>query len=576
MIDRGIDYRHPDFIDDQGNTRIEYIFDITDNTGINDPDNIYNVGTIYDKAEIQAALDNNTMPPITNDNHGHGTATTGIMCGDGSGTVSREFKGVAPNAKIISIKFIRDGFPASGSMPGESGFFDPGKLPAAFAFAHDKITELGLPSTTLMNFGSINGPTDGTSLICQQIDGYVSQGHPLVCGVGDDGGGENKAVGTIAQGQTIEIEINKVSFGIRFDLWYSELDRFDVSVQRPNGVVEGPFASPVDANSSNDQFPTDMAIYHRGANVEFFGATSNRRDLLIDLSGPTGIYKIILEGKTIGGSGDFIATLNPATYVGANGFLNFIQPQGSINDYSSAFSAISPGDYVVVNDWIDINDVPRSITDQGAPGEIWVGSSEGPTHDGRLGIDFAAPGELCAAAYSSDSFYGRLDANKFQNGNGLYGLQNAVSAAAPVTMGVIALMLEVDPTLNHDQIRTILQQTARTDNFTQTTPNNTWGHGKIDAMAAVQTVLRGSADLVVSDDCIELSERSSTSNYVISGKLSDYNIMLLDNVDNVVVDYSGTTGTTLSIDLSSIGSGDRFIKVVHKTNGDLLVVQRID
>ena len=67
MIDRGIDYRHPDFIDDNGNTRIDYIFDLTDNSGAFDSDNIYGVGTIWDATEINQALANNTTPPLTND-----------------------------------------------------------------------------------------------------------------------------------------------------------------------------------------------------------------------------------------------------------------------------------------------------------------------------------------------------------------------------------------------------------------------------------------------------------------------------------------------------------------------------
>lgn len=67
MIDRGIDYRHPDFIDDNGNTRIDYIFDLTDNSGAFDSDNIYDVGTIWDATEINQALANNTTPPLTND-----------------------------------------------------------------------------------------------------------------------------------------------------------------------------------------------------------------------------------------------------------------------------------------------------------------------------------------------------------------------------------------------------------------------------------------------------------------------------------------------------------------------------
>ena len=55
-------------------------------------------------------------------------------------------------------------------------------------------------------------------------------------------------------------------------------------------------------------------------------------------------------------------------------------------------------------------------------------------------------------------------------------------------MGVIALMLELKPDLTPAEIKDILQQTARQDNNTGSVPNNTWGYGKLDALAAVQAV----------------------------------------------------------------------------------------
>lgn len=576
MIDRGIDYRHPDFIDNAGNTRIAYIYDMIDPSGANDPDNPYGIGTIWDETEINQALANNTTPPLTNDNHGHGTATTGIMCGDGSGIASREFKGVAPGAKIISIKFVQDGFPAFGSNPGEAGFFNISLLETALDFAHNKITELDLPSVTLMNFGSVGGPTDGTSLICRQMDAFVDLGHTLVCGVGDDGGADNRAAGSIAQGQTIEIDIDKVTTNLRFDLWYDEADRFEVSVQRPNGMIEGPFSAPTSSEDFNDRFLTNLNIFHRGADVEFHQALSPRRELLIDFAGATGVYKVILTGTTINGSGDFNAVLNPSRFSSANAFLNFIGPQGSINDFSAAFKVISPTDYVIDNSWTDIDGIPRSIVNQGAPGEIWVGSSEGPTQDGRIGTDVAAPGEVCAAAYSKDSFYGNFSFNTLQNGNGYYGIQNAVSASAPVTVGVIALMLEANPNLTPLEVREILHSSATADNFTQAVPNSTWGYGKLNAEAAVRLALRGSADIIVSDDFIDISTRTSNNLYTIRGDISNYNIALLNSLGNVVTNYAGFSDNALSINLSGVASGSRFIRVNHKTNNELSVLQLIE
>ena len=495
MIDRGVDYRHPDFLDENGHTRLAYIYDMLDPSGAGDPDNPYGIGTIFTESEINSALDNND-PPLSTDRFGHGTATTGIAAGNGSGTVDGAFQGVAPKAKIISVKITQDAFPPFGSEPGQSGFFDPSYIPVALEFVTDKINELGMPAVTLMNIGSIGGPTDGTSLIARSIDDFVSNGNTFVCGVGDDGGADNHASGTIGQSQTIELEVVKGETGnLRFDLWYSENDRFTVSIQRPNGTIHGPFTAPSGPGGIQDQNLGDIFMYHRGADTEFFQATSNRRELLIDFAGVTGTYKVILEGAQIN-SGNFHAVLNPSTHGNTNRFNTFVVPGYSINDYASSNLVITPGDYVVKNDWFDINGIFRDITGQGETGEIWIGSSSSPTQDERLGIDFTASGEVCHAAYADNTYYEFFEFNVLQGSNGLYGIQNAVSAAAPLSTGVIALMLEAKPSLTPNQIRTILRNTAREDSFTGATPNDTWGYGKLDALAAIEASLSISEETI--------------------------------------------------------------------------------
>ncbi|MCI4667420.1 MAG: S8 family peptidase [Bacteroidia bacterium] len=491
IIDRGIDYRHPDFIDSTGNTRIEYIYDMLDNSGANDPNNPFGVGTIFDKAAINQSLQTGGNP-LTTDRGGHGTATTGIVAGNGSAAGNGIFQGVAPEAKIISIKVTHDPFPAFGNQSGQAGFFDPSFIPIALDFAQAKITELGIPSVTLMNLGSIGGPTDGTSLISRKIDEYVNAGNTFVCGVGDDGGADNYAEGNVASNQDVELLIRKGETGfLRLDLWYEEDDRFSVSIERPDGIIEGPFTAPSTSNASADRNLTGIFIGHRGADVEFFGATSNRRELLIDFTGDTGVYKVILNGAQISGSGIFQASLNPSTYFNDNRFLSFVVPGYSINDYTSASMAITPGDYVVKNTWIDIDGQQRGITGQGNPGEIWIGSSSGPTQDGRRGIDFVVPGEVCYAAYSPNSYYSSFRFNTLEGSNGFYGIQNAVSGAAPVATGIIALMLEANASLKPAVIKSILQQASLGDNFTGIIPNDTWGHGKLNARLAIESALTG-------------------------------------------------------------------------------------
>jgi hypothetical protein len=346
-----------------------------------------------------------------------------------------------------------------------------------------------MPSVTLLNMGSIGGPTDGTSTIARAIDDFVDQGHPFVCGVGDDGGNYNHALATLSQGETIDLTLDKnVAGNLRFDLWYEETDRFDITITRPDNTTVGPFPAPATADDQDDRFLNGLNYYHRGANKDFFGAASNRRELLIDITGGTGEYIISLTASSVGGSGMFHATLNPANFAYDNRFTSYEELGTSINDFASAAKAIVPTDYVVKKDWVDMEGNPREMTGQEIPGELWTGSSLGPTQDGRMGVDFAACGEVLYAAYSPNSYYSSNEWLLIQGGDYKYGIQNAVSAAAPLTMGVIALMLEFRPELTPSELKTALQNSARKDQFTDTVANISWGHGKLDAYQAVKEV----------------------------------------------------------------------------------------
>ncbi|MCP5119456.1 MAG: hypothetical protein GY953_52310, partial [bacterium] len=62
IVDRGIDWRHPAFLNPDGTTRIKAIFDLLDDTGAQAPDNPYGIGTLYTEEQINAALQGG--PPL--------------------------------------------------------------------------------------------------------------------------------------------------------------------------------------------------------------------------------------------------------------------------------------------------------------------------------------------------------------------------------------------------------------------------------------------------------------------------------------------------------------------------------
>jgi hypothetical protein len=121
-------------------------------------------------------------------------------------------------------------------------------------------------------------------------------------------------------------------------------------------------------------------------------------------------------------------------------------------------------------------------------------SSKGPTGDGRIKPDIAAPGSIITASYQSTNNIdrSRLVFQNSINGNTYnYGIMQGTSMSSPFVAGVVALWLQIKPDLTPEQIKDIFVNASKTDNYTGTISaegNNTWGHGKIDAFNGVQYI----------------------------------------------------------------------------------------
>ena len=482
ILDRGIDWESNDFRKDDGTTRIAYIFDLSDDAGAEDVENAYGRGTIYTRRQIDRALaDGGTL--ATRDAVGHGTTTTGIAAGNGRNRPDRKYRGVAPNATIIAVKVV------AGEGSGEPDFWDYSALPVAVDFVVDKARELSMPVVMLLNVGSIGGPTDGTSALARKIDETVGPDHPgvvFVTGTGDDGvpsKTQNRAAGDVPNSGGLALRFALDQGAGVLEAWYDRNEGLAVSIDTPTGKL-GPYpASQFEAGG------TGVRIFHHRGGDDFYGSANGKRLLRIEFDGAAGAGEYVLrldhEAGSAGSDIHFDASLN--TPLGESGrFLNHVTP-GSIWDGATAFRNVAPNSYVIRTEWTDIDGVKHELVGEGRVDELWTGSSVGPTVDGRIGVDVSAPGDRIVTTYAPQSLWATYRSNLIVDGAGLYGMAGAVSAAAPVVTGIIALMLEVDATLDAVSVKRILQQTARADEFTGQTPNPLWGYGKVDAFEALMT-----------------------------------------------------------------------------------------
>lgn len=494
IMDRGIDWRNDDFRHPDGTTRIDTIWDSTAGTV-----------SLFSRDQINRALKEGSDLPAR-DAVGHGTTTAGIAAGSGR-NAGGKYCGVAPNATLIIAK-ITGGAPAHDDQPAEPLFYDERKVLDAIDFIARRARELKMPCVMLLNVGSIGGPTDASSALARKIDATVgpgTKGLVFVTGPGDDGGRQNHARGILRKGTPASLRYWKDSPGPTVvDLWYPGQSRVSVAVESIEGkVLCQPSARPATNDDWFEQKGEQARYMHLGSKRLYFGSQSDRREVWFTFDGPPGEYHLVLDRQDDADIGDlFFDAFSPGNAPTPllpphNRFLNHIATGGSIWHGAAAKHNICPGDYVIRTDYVAADGRSVSLDKAGVVGELWKGSSVGPTIDGRAGVHFCAPGDHVFTTYGMGSDWAQLKyaSNFIATGAGwIYGRASAVSAAAPVAAGVIALMLQVSPELDAIQVREVLCRTAKRDRFTGEVPNSNWGSGKLRALAAIQKLTESATE----------------------------------------------------------------------------------
>ncbi len=250
VIDSGIDYQSPEFMDEQGNTRIQFLWDQTltpegvnsllpeDNMEFADaaapPEGFY-TGVEFSKYRIDAALKSRVPTRIVPsfDTSGHGTAVAAIAAAGGR-LVGGQYMGVAPESELLIIKM---GTPAPESFPRTT------ELMRALTYAVKKAVEIGKPLAINLSFGNTYGSHDGTSLVERFLDNAAEIGRTVVCvGSGNEGAAGGHISGSFGMsenpGQMRQIELSVGNYQTAFSvqLWKEYVDLFGVVLISPGGV----------------------------------------------------------------------------------------------------------------------------------------------------------------------------------------------------------------------------------------------------------------------------------------------------------------------------------------------------
>lgn len=499
IFDTGVDYAHEDFRDARGHSRILGVWDM----GVGGtPPAGFGYGHVCDRA----SLTDGSCP--TRDRDGHGTHVLGTAAGDGSaagtGTAYR-YAGVAPAAELLVVRGLA--YTEDEIIDGVRWIFETAEA-------------LGRPAVVNLSLGRQGGPRDGTSSIAQMLDGLSGPGRIIVVAAGNDGANGNAegappgrlfhAQAAPAVGVSADFQLRVPSrtpvtgacndFG-EIELWYDGLDRVDVSVIRPDGrTVRAAFGALVAAPDADGLVLIDNASGGadpaNGDHLALIEISDCPVDGASSGAPEPGTWTIRAVPTSPASGRPLHLWISQSSYGGGgrySGVSENFDNAYTITVPGTAREVVTVGAFVTRLDWASLGGT-EGYGQREAIGDIAYFSGAGPTRDGRLKPELAAPGRAVISALSEDAF--RPPDSQIAT-DGVHWVLQGTSMAAPHVTGAVAALLQHDPTLGPAEVKSILASTARQDAFTSRpytgeppgTPNHQWGHGKLDVRAAVEALV---------------------------------------------------------------------------------------
>ncbi len=438
IIDWGIDFAHPNFLNADGTTRLKSIWDQSQNSPgeLLEP---YGYGKLYTQKEINAALEKEQPYAELNYHPGksdpaklgaHGTHVCDIAAGNG--TIGKA--GMAPKAEIIFVHL------ASKNTGGTNNMGDSVRILEAIDFVRKQAGEKKLVIN--MSMGRQGGPHDGLTLVEQAMDNFLENATAtMICqSTGNYYKAKGHSSGVLHPGKKkridFEVDPNDRTAN-ELEVWYSGKDLFEVTLKHEGKSLA--FKSALGKSRVIRNGRTIVGrIYHR-SNEPNNG--KNHIDIFLYKKAPSGKWTIEFEGKKIK-DGRFNA------WIERDGGCRFCQTKFESDDVNKLFTTgtICNGyNTIVVGAY-------NNLVSNFAMASF---SSSGPTIDGRSKPDLIAPGVEIRAAKSTPL-------NKAEPTRRLTNM-SGTSMATPHVTGLCALVLELLPEdVKYHDVREIVIGSAST------------------------------------------------------------------------------------------------------------------
>ncbi|MFR4050759.1 MAG: S8 family peptidase, partial [Clostridium perfringens] len=427
FLDTGIDYTHNAFKDDEGNTRIEYIYDLEN-------------GVVYDRNKINEALkseDPFSIVPET-DLSGHGTHVAGIACAGGN--INFDNYGVAYKSSIAMVKITGENSLRAALST---------QLMRGLKFLMDKSNEINKPLVVNISLSTNDGSHNGSSLLEKYIQTFTQlQKAVIVVAAGNEGNSAHHVGGKMKKEEDLDLNIGDGEKGIILDFFKPVLVDVSVEVISPTGISTGPMGL---SESYKERFVgrEKIVVYSTGPKPFDIQGQTTISILPLGDTITSGGWRIIVR-KLNNYEGYFDVWLPIAE--GLNERTRFLQPSvyNTLGIPATVEGVISVGSYNFLNNNLS------AFSGRGVVRPEWL-----------IKPDLVAPGENILSTVEEQGF----------------DTKSGTSMAAPQVSGICALLFEWgiirnnDPFLYGERIKYYLIKGAKRTIFGEAYPNPDLGYG---------------------------------------------------------------------------------------------------
>ncbi len=504
VVDDGLDFRHLDFRNADGTTRLLGLWDQRASGPAGSPPSGFQYGGECTVEMLNKAITEGTSSTAcTQPSKGnHGTHVGGIAAGNGqqtgNGQTAYRFVGMAPQADIMAANSIGGGVATSNAVVDGVNYIK------------QKAAALGKPAVVNLSLGSYYGARDGTSNYEKALTNAGGKGFILVGAAGNESTDKIRAHGSIAQGETVNVGYNiPVDKAQTVEMWYPGTNKYAVKVTGPQADCVTDTINPADPVATKETACGQVVITSTDINPN-----NDDRQITININPGTSALK---QGKwTISITGTVAAAGSTFSMIGADDGNNGVFTDHTdavtkqiLTDTSSATDVIAVGAYVTKTQWNSLNGASTN-TNHGPIGDVAAFSSRGPRRDCSnaskcppiMKPEITAPGAMIMSSLGQDA--PRSD-NTTIEADGQHVAYNGTSMATPHVSGAIALLLQKDPNLTPADVKRLLFGNVQTNNFTTNlptfdaakpmpaTPNDAWGYGILDVAKAYNAISGGSS-----------------------------------------------------------------------------------